>query len=263
MVWRDIYRYAWFGEIYIDTDGLARYNIYYNININNKRSIVFVPVVVLLGLGTSCGFADDDLVDSEDGDGCIGGEFDGPLFGFEMIEDVERQTILDSAVDYVDAVEGLPAETPHLGQGVFDFHAVVFGEYPGNLLEGLTVADVAVLLEAFELVALLLQLLGDVDLGGAGSGQELVVLDEVAEGGDAVVEGSLDVVHVAVGGASQDDGGQFAILAVPPEDGDLVTAYFLDEHFVGLSDLLHRGRAQAGQLHGPHALGQSPELEFG
>lgn len=50
---------------------------------------IFVPVRVSLGLGSTGGLRNDDLINSEDGDGGVSGELDGPVLGHEVIIDIK------------------------------------------------------------------------------------------------------------------------------------------------------------------------------
>jgi hypothetical protein len=118
--------------------------------------LVFIPVLVLLHLGTSGGLGHDDLVDSEDGDGGFGSQTHSPLLGVAMVVDAQRRDFFDFAGQNVDALGGVSIVIggDHLGDELVGVGAAVFGEDAGEDLEGLGVAAEAVLVEASQLLAL-------------------------------------------------------------------------------------------------------------
>ena len=53
------------------------------------RSLVIVPILVLLGLRSSRRLCHDDLIDAQDGDGCLRGQSQGPFLGLPVVVDFQ------------------------------------------------------------------------------------------------------------------------------------------------------------------------------
>ena len=145
------YRIVWFIGCYIQN-----YSILLHLPIS-ATSFVVVPVLVLLELGASCRLGDDDLVDLQDGDRRLRGQFDCCFFGFQMVIHFELLDFLNCARQYLN-----PTGFGFVGHNEFGNHIIrvqtcIFSENSRNNFKRLGESTVRILIESSHLFSFILE----------------------------------------------------------------------------------------------------------
>ena len=166
-------------------------------------------------LSSSSWLAHDNLVDPKDGKRGINGQTERRVlgreevtaFGSDLLGPVASPIDINPDVGLSVGVSGLEGS-----EDVGGLLARVLSKGPRDKLQSLGEGADGVLFEPGAGVAVGLDSLGELDLGGPSSGEEAAVL---AEGGNAVhsvVHGALQVVEDGASGGAEDDGGDGAAL---------------------------------------------------
>lgn len=124
----------------------------------SKLSIIIIPSLILLDLGSACGLSHNNLIDLENGDGGIRSQPDRPFFGLEVVDHVEGLGGFDGAREDVDpgGLGGVGCD--HLWDDLVGVQAGVLREDTGDYLEAACVPAVGVVGQVLELFGLLLEL---------------------------------------------------------------------------------------------------------
>ena len=160
------------------------------------------------------------MIDLEDGQNDIRGELQGPGLGVETVPDLSDIAVLDLAIVDIDApVSGFLSTGVHFSDDLLGLETSVLGEGTGDNFKGLSEALEGVLVEAGLLLGELLDLCGQVDLGGTGTGNHTGISDESLDGVDTIIDGAFGVLEERVGRSSQDNGSHLVLVLVTSEDG--------------------------------------------
>lgn len=123
----------------------------------------------------------------------------------------------------------------------------VFGDRARNHLERLAELLDGVLVQSRDGLGIRLDLISEVLLGlvwrlrydfdGTGAREESLVADHAFDCVDTIVDGALSVVQESVGGGSDHERGDSALVLLSAEDRDLLTGNLLDHDLVTATDL--------------------------
>merc|ERR1719270_3207717 len=200
--------------------------------------ILIHPPLSVPWLGPPGPLGHDDLVHPQHCAGGIGGVLEGPLLGQHQIQHVGLQTVLDIASLSVNV--------------------------EADVLVSFTVSSVQLADDFLGLDTRILSqhsyLPGQLDLSGSSSCCHLPVLAQTFEHVHTIVHCSLDVVHVVVCSAPDDNGAHSALLLPNPEHDNLGVSKLVNVDSVGHAHLLRGGGSHLGESSSAGCPSKSPHV---
>jgi len=186
-----------------------------------SRLTLVIAAGSLSHLGTSGALGHDDLVHLQDGCGRANSVLETPELGLVQIEElclrcVDGAGLLGLNVE-ADCLSGLVV----VGQIqlVDDFRAIdagVLGQSLGENFQRISELAHGVLVQTRQSISIGGQLGGQLDLGGASSGQIAAIPGQALEVVNSVIQGTLNVIHEVVGSSTDHHGGNARVLALVP-----------------------------------------------
>jgi hypothetical protein len=108
----------------------------------NHSVFILIPVFVLLHFGTARGLGDDDLVNSQNGDGSFRSQSNGPLFRFPVIVDLQFGNWFDFPRFNVQSFGLLLIGCDHFGHKLVGVESRILGEDAREDFEGFGIPTV-------------------------------------------------------------------------------------------------------------------------
>jgi hypothetical protein len=131
-----------------------------------------------LRVGTSSGLGHNYLINFEDGEDCINGQFNGPALNFHAVKDANFSDVFNLSISNINSDEvrfnifGIK-----LSNDFLSFKSSIIGKSSGDNFERLTEFLNSVLVKTWLGLGEGLDLVSELNLGSSTSGQESVVLD--------------------------------------------------------------------------------------
>mmetsp|Transcript_14705 Transcript_14705/g.31903 ORF Transcript_14705/g.31903 Transcript_14705/m.31903 type:complete len:271 (+) Transcript_14705:182-994(+) len=173
------------------------------------------------------------------------------LYGLRLRhEQVLNALVGGGALDDVDANAAVPrlVRRIHCGDNVRRVEPRVLGEGAWHNLQGQTELVDRILIKAGLGLAVLLQYVGQPELGRAGAGHEARIPDHRLDDVHTVIDGALNIIHDVHAGAANNNGRHLGVVRLVVKDGTHCRSNLLDVHMLAVAQVLRRWRLKTHKV---------------